>query len=67
MLRSLLLLSASLAIVVLGSGCAHSNSVVNLSHYDKVKPDFAAMKREGVIGVIHESTYPPAVVDEKYS
>src|SRR3954453_18537388 len=34
------------------------NSVVNLSHYDLMRVDFEAMKREGVVGVIHEATYP---------
>src|SRR6476659_8526201 len=29
------------------------NSVVNLSHYDLMRVDFDAMKREGVVGVIH--------------
>jgi len=34
--------------------CAFSASnVVNLSHYDMMRPDFAAMKREGIVGVIH--------------
>src|SRR5215470_5856797 len=47
--------------------CAFSASnVVNLSHYDMMRPDFAAMKREGVIGVIHEATYPSYVRDAKY-
>lgn len=35
-----------------------TNSVVNLSHYDLMRPDFERMKAEGVIGVIHEATYP---------
>src|SRR6266513_130237 len=35
-----------------------SNSVVNMSHYDLMRPDFVAMKSEGIIGVIHEATYP---------
>jgi len=47
--------------------CAFSASnVVNLSHYDMMRPDFAAMKREGIIGVIHEATYPPLTRDAKY-
>src|SRR5439155_26950576 len=47
--------------------CAFSASnVVNLSHYDMMRPDFAAMKREGIIGVIHEATYPHLVRDAKY-
>jgi lysozyme len=35
-----------------------SNSVVNLSHYDLMHVDFAQMKSEGILGVIHEATYP---------
>jgi lysozyme len=47
--------------------CAFSASnVVNLSHYDMMRPDFAAMKHEGIIGVIHEATYPSFVRDAKY-
>jgi lysozyme len=47
--------------------CAFAaTSVVNLSHYDMMRPDFAAMKREGIVGVIHEATYPPFARDAKY-
>ncbi len=47
--------------------CAFAaNSVVNLSHYDMVRPDFAAMKSEGILGVIHEATYPRLERDAKY-
>src|SRR4030095_12918767 len=35
-----------------------SNSVVNLSHYDLMRVDFERMKSEGIVGVIHEDTYP---------
>lgn len=42
------------------------NAVVNLSHYDLMHPDFAGMKREGVIGVIHEATYPRLEHDAYY-
>src|SRR5947208_17199043 len=35
-----------------------SNSVVNMSHYDLVRADFVGMKNEGVVGVIHEATFP---------
>jgi len=42
------------------------NSVVNLSHYDVIRPDFVAMKNEGVVGVIHEATFPPLNRDWKY-
>jgi lysozyme len=43
-----------------------SNSVINLSHYDVGRPDFVAMKNEGIVGVIHEATYPPLNRDWKY-
>ena len=59
-----------LRIAVLFSGfpvCAFSaTNVVNLSHYDTMRPDFAAMKRQGIVGVIHEATYPPFTRDPKY-
>ena len=55
------------ALFFLVPACAFSASnVVNLSHYDMMRPDFAAMKREGIIGVIHEATYPHLVRDAKY-
>ena len=43
-----------------------ATNVVNLSHYDMMRPDFGTMKRQGIIGVIHEATYPPLVRDAKY-
>jgi lysozyme len=46
---------------------AASNSVVNMSHYDHVRPDFEQMRREGIVGVIHEATYPRYVRDEMYA
>src|SRR5947199_6850716 len=47
--------------------CAFAGSnVVNLSHSDMMRPDFAAMKREGIIGVIHEASYPRLERDAKY-
>jgi lysozyme len=42
------------------------NSVVNMSHYDLVRPDFVGMKSEGVVGVIHEATYPRYERDARY-
>ena len=44
-----------------------SNSVVNMSHYDLMRVDFARMDAEGIVGVIHEASYPPYVVDDKYA
>jgi lysozyme len=43
-----------------------ARSVVNMSHYDMMRPDFATMKREGIVGVIHEATYPSFQRDSKY-
>jgi lysozyme len=43
-----------------------SNNVVNLSHYDLMRPDFVGMKNEGVVGVIHEATYPRYQRDAYY-
>lgn len=48
--------------------CAFAgNSVVNLSHYDLMRPDFVAMQKQGIVGIIHEVSYPRAVRDEKYA
>ena len=44
-----------------------SNSVVNMSHYDLMSPDFAGMAKGGVAGVIHEATFPRWERDAKYS
>ena len=52
--------------VVLASSAFAGNSVVNLSHYDLMRVDFEAMKREGVLGVIHEATYPRLDRDSYY-
>lgn len=47
--------------------CAFAaNSVVNLSHYDLLRPDFERMKTEGIMGVIHEATYPRFDRDSSY-
>lgn len=62
------ILTRTLFVAQLLSVCAFAgNSVVNLSHYDLVRPDFVAMKNEGMIGLIHEATYPRAARDEKYA
>ena len=57
----LLTLSAALSTSALAS-----NSVVNLSHYDLMRPDFVLMRSEGVVGVIHEATYPRYDRDSRY-
>jgi len=43
-----------------------SNSIVNLSLYDEMRPDFAQMRREGVVAAIHEATYPTGQTDPAY-
>jgi len=50
--RIFILLQAAQAFALAG------NSVLNLSHYDLLRPDFVRMKEEGILGVIHEATYP---------
>ncbi|MHA3774740.1 glycoside hydrolase family 25 protein [Verrucomicrobiota bacterium sgz303538] len=47
--------------------CSHgSNSVVNMSHYDEMNPHFSKMANEGIVGTIHEATYPISKIDDKY-
>jgi lysozyme len=46
-----------LAFLLLPTCALGANSVVNMSHYDLMRPDFAGMAREGVAGVIHEATF----------
>jgi lysozyme len=47
--------------------CAFAaNSVLNLSHYDLMRPDFVGMKNEGILAVIHEATYPRFERDARY-
>jgi lysozyme len=60
--------AAKIALVLQAlQACAFAgNNVVNLSHYDYMRPDFRRMRAEGVLGVIHESSYPPFVPDDKY-
>ena len=40
------------AFLLLPACALGANSVVNMSHYDLMRPDFAGMKKEGVAGVI---------------
>ena len=56
-----------LLLFVLPPSAFASNSVVNLSHYDLMRPDFVAMKSEGIVGVIHEATYPRFDRDGRYA
>src|SRR2546426_684449 len=63
-MRLSLLRSAALFLLPAGAFCA--TNVVNMSHYDMMRPDFTTMKRQGIVGVIHEATYPSFVRDPKY-
>ena len=45
---------------------AATNAVVNLSHYDLMRPNFIRMKDEGIMGVIHEASYPGFERDAYY-
>ena len=57
---------AWLILALPGSAFA-TNAVVNLSHYDLLRPDFDRMKAEGIVGVIHEASYPRLERDAFYS
>jgi lysozyme len=59
-------LRASVLALAVAANAFASNSVVNLSHYDEMRPDFAQMRREGIVAAIHEATYPVGKIDAKY-
>jgi len=47
--------------------CAFAgSSVINMSRYDMMRPNFSAMKDERIVGMIHEATYPRYERDAKY-
>jgi hypothetical protein len=66
MLMRLSILRAVALFLSLPASAFCGSNVVNLSHYDMMRPDFTAMKREGIIGVIHEASYPRLERDAKY-
>src|SRR5256885_9103379 len=37
-----------------------------MAHYDLMRPDFVAMANEGIVGVIHEATFPRLERDARY-
>jgi lysozyme len=58
----------SLLLILQLQVCAFaSNSVVNLSHYDLMRVDFQQMRAQGIVGVIHEASFPRLVRDDKYA
>jgi lysozyme len=59
-------LSHFLFIVIAPFAALGSNSVVNMSHYDLMRPDFVGMKNEGIVGVIHEASFPRYQRDTRY-
>jgi hypothetical protein len=62
-----LLLSLLVLLSVSPRAVRAANAVLNLSHYDEMAPDFTRMKREGIVGVIHEAMYPPNTPDARYA
>ena len=60
--RNLILLS----ILTLPFSAFATNAVVNMSHYDLMRPDFVRMKAEGIVAVIHEASYPRFERDAYY-
>jgi lysozyme len=65
LMKSSMFRSAALLFLI-PAGAFSATNVVNLSHYDMMRPDFTTMRRQGIVGVIHEATYPPFVRDAKY-
>ena len=55
-----------LVLLLLPDGAFAANSVVNMSHYDLMRPDFVGMASEGIVGVIHEATFPRLERDARY-
>ena len=65
--RPLTVLLTFLCLHAAGIAAFASNSVVNMSHYDQMRVDFVRMRSEGIVGVIHESSYPRYVRDAYYA
>src|SRR3982751_2915081 len=65
LMKSSIFRSAALLFLIPAVALSATN-VLNLSHYDVMRPDFATVKRQGIVGVIHEGTYPPFVRDPKF-
>jgi lysozyme len=56
-----------LVFACLGLAARGGNHVVNLSHYDEMDPDFPKMATSGILGVIHEASYPRFARDARYA
>src|SRR3954462_9929514 len=59
-------LSVVLFLSLVSPALSASNCVVNLSHYDSMRVNFSLMRDQGIIGVIHEATYPRFERDAQY-
>jgi lysozyme len=61
------ILRAAVFIFALPACAFAASNVVNLSHYDPMRPDFVTMRSEGIVGVIHEASYPRFDRDSQYA
>src|SRR5881296_127007 len=61
------ILRAAVFIFVVPACTFAASNVVNLSHYDLMRPDFVTMRSEGIVGVIHEASYPRFDRDSQYA
>src|SRR5712691_13278616 len=61
------ILRAAVFIFVVPACAFAASNVVNLSHYDLMRPDFVTMRSEGIFGVIHEASYPRFDRDSQYA
>jgi lysozyme len=61
------ILGGLLAALALPFCALASNNVVNMSHYDSMRVDFVGMKSEGIVGVIHEASFPSFQRDAYYA
>src|SRR5947199_7873526 len=61
------ILRAAVFIFVVPACAFAASNVVNLSHYDLMRPDFVTMRSEGIVGVIHEASYPRFDRDSQYA
>ena len=56
-----------LSLLLLPVSLFATNAVVNMSHYDLMRADFVRMKSEGIVGVIHEASFPRSERDSYYT
>jgi len=61
------ILRAAVFIFMVPACAFAASNVVNLSHYDLMRPDFVTMRSEGIFGVIHEASYPRFDRDSQYA